>query len=287
MAPTLSAAGRRALRLQRAVSLLLAPLWIPVFTALMWGALRWRIADAAPLRRAYARLRAESRAPLLVCANHLTMLDSFVIGWALGGIGFYLRDFAALPWNTPERVHFADTWWKRALVYLLKCVPISRGSARGEVALVFEKLRFLMLRGDVALVFPEGGRSRSSRVEEANAAYGVGRLVNSLPGCRVLCVYLRGAGQHTWTDWPARGERFRATAQCFEPQSEARGLRASLDVSRQIVRRLAEMERAHFAAHGAPPQPAPAAEAASASGAAAAPARAAAAGVAAGGGDDR
>jgi len=282
MAPTLSAAGRRALRLQRAVSLLLAPLWIPAFTALMWGALRWRIADAAPLRRAYARLRAESRAPLLICANHLTMLDSFVIGWALGGIGFYLRDFAALPWNTPERVHFADTWWKRALVYLLKCVPISRGSARGEVALVFEKLRFLMLRGDVALVFPEGGRSRSSRVEEANAAYGVGRLVNSLPGCRVLCVYLRGAGQHTWTDWPARGERFRATAQCFEPQSEARGLRASLDVSRQIVRRLAEMERAHFAAHGAPPPPAPAAEAASA-----APPRAAAAGVAPGAGADR
>ena len=46
------------------------------------------------------------------------MFDSFVIAWALGSPRWYLRDFAALPWNTPERVHFASTWWKRALVYL-------------------------------------------------------------------------------------------------------------------------------------------------------------------------
>jgi len=207
--------------------------------------MRWRIDGVTEVRAAYRRLRAVP-GPLLVCANHLTMLDSFVIGWALGGMGFYLRDFSALPWNTPERVHFASTWWKRILAYLLKCVPVTRGSDRAEVARVLDKVGYLMERGEVALIFPEGGRSRSARVEADSAAYGVGRLVKALPGCRVACVYLRGEGQDAMTDVPARGERFHASLSVLEPKSDKRGLRASLDVSQQIVARLSEMEQRYF-----------------------------------------
>src|SRR5262245_24294248 len=99
-------------------------------------ALGWSIdpAERDAARREYRRIRRESGAPLLVCANHLTMFDSFVVGWAIGSAGTYLRDFAALPWNTPETVHFASNWWKRILVYLYKCVPVRRGSDRAEVA---------------------------------------------------------------------------------------------------------------------------------------------------------
>jgi hypothetical protein len=170
------------------------------------------------------------------------MLDSFVIGWAIGFGRDYLVDFGALPWNTPERVHFASTWWKRALAYVYKCVPVKRGSDRAEVARVLEKVRFLLARGETALVFPEGGRSRSGRVDVDAAAYGVGRLVTALPGCRVLCVYLRGAGQESWSDLPRRGERFHVAVSCLEPKSDQRGLRGSLDVARQITARLAELE---------------------------------------------
>jgi hypothetical protein len=244
----LPARERAALLVQLAVSRLLSPLWIPLTSALLRLAFRWGIdpEQHAAARREYRRVRDASNAPLLVCANHLTMLDSFVIGWALGSPGCYLRDFGALPWNTPETVHFASNWWKRALAYLFKCVPVRRGSERAEVAKVLAKVRFLLARGQTALVFPEGGRSRSGRVELDSAAWGVGRLVTSLPGCRVLCVYLRGEGQETFSDAPRRGERFRVAATCIEPKSDHRGLRGSLDVARQITAQLAEMERRHF-----------------------------------------
>jgi hypothetical protein len=98
----------------------------------------------------------------------------------------------------------------------------------------------------VALVFPEGGRSRSGRVDVEAAAYGVGRIVNALPGCRVLCVYLRGETQETFSDLPSRGERFHISVACIEPKSDRAGLRGSLDVARQITTRLAEMERSYF-----------------------------------------
>ena len=69
-----------------------------------------------------------------------------------------------------------------------------------------------------------------------------GGLVKAVPGCLVLCVYLRGAHQETWSDYPVRGERFRAELSLLEPKSDAAGLRGSLEIARQIVGRLAELE---------------------------------------------
>jgi 1-acyl-sn-glycerol-3-phosphate acyltransferase len=240
--PDLPAAERRALARQRLVGRVLAPVWVPLAAAVMRFGLGWRIEGAREARARYRRLRAESRAPLLVCANHLTLVDSFVVAAALGTPGFFLRDYASLPWNVPEARNFAATWWSRALVYLMKCVPVRRGGERREAALVLARLAHLMRRGEVALVFPEGGRSRSGRVDVDAAAYGVGRLLKALPGCLVLCVYLRGEGQGTWSDLPRRGERFRVELSVLEPKSDASGLRGSRDIARGILARLAEME---------------------------------------------
>lgn len=236
------------LLVQLGVSRLLSLLWVPLTPLLMRFGLGWRVEpeERAAAIRAYRRVRRESRAPLLICANHLTMFDSFVIGWAIGSPGFYLRDFGAVSWNTPEEVHFASTWWKRILVYLYKCVPVKRGGDRAEVAKTLDKVRFLLSCGETVLVFPEGGRSRTGRVEVESAAYGVGRLVTSLPGCRVLCVYLRGEGQEDWSDLPKNGERFHVAVKLIEPKSDKRGLRASLDVAQQVTKQLVTMEQDYF-----------------------------------------
>lgn len=244
--PSLTVAERRALETQRRVGRLLSPIWVPICVLVMKLGFGWRMEGMDESRRVFAGARQASRGPILVCANHLTMLDSFIIAWALAGTSHYLRDYGSLPWNTPERENFASTWWKRALVYLMKCVPVERGGDRRAVGAVLRKLIYLMGRGEVALVFPEGGRSRVSRVDTEAVTYGVGRVVKALPGCRVVCVYLRGEGQETWSSAPRRGERFHVQAQVFEPKSDQRGMRGSLDISHQILSRLAEMERRHF-----------------------------------------
>jgi 1-acyl-sn-glycerol-3-phosphate acyltransferase len=128
----------------------------------------------------------------------------------------------------------------------MKSVPIRRGAARSEVAATLDRFTWLLRRGEAGLIFPEGGRSRTGRVEPESAAYGVGRVVKAVPGCRVLCVYLRGARQETWSAFPARRERFRGALATLEPKSDRSGVRASLEISRQIVVRLAELERTHL-----------------------------------------
>jgi hypothetical protein len=236
---------RLALLVQREVGRLLGPLWIPGGAAFMRLRMGWRLADVAALRREFRRLRRE-RTPLLVCANHLTMVDSFIIALALGSPWWYVTHFASLPWNTPEVKNFGRTWWLTAATWVMKCIPVERGGDRREIGRTLERFAWVVGHGDAGMIFPEGGRSRSGRVDVDAATYGVGRIVRSLPGCRVLCVYLRGEGQTTYTDAPKRGERFRVLFAPLEPKTEHHGMRGALEITRQILAKLAALEESWF-----------------------------------------
>ncbi len=241
----LSRRDRRAIAVQRALGRALSPLWIPAVVGVMRLGLRWRIDGAAEVRREYRELL-RGDGPLIVCANHLTMVDSAAIMWALGSPGWFLAHYAAVPWNVPERQNFAASLVSRMLVYVMRCIPVTRGGDRAQVGRVLARLAHLAEHGEVVLLFPEGGRSRSGRVEPQSAAYGVGRLIASLPGCRVLCVYLRGEHQEGVSNLPVRGERFRVRAAALCPTSEHSGMRRALDLSRQVVEVLARLEEQHF-----------------------------------------
>lgn len=239
--------SRRALAVQRAAGRLAAPVCVPLAVLLMRFGFRWRIRDAASSRALYARLLADRR-PLLVAANHLTMLDSALIAWGLGSTAGHLRRYRGLPWNVPEQSRVESSWLWRALAYLMKCVPVPRGGERQVVAQVLERLGHLMRSGEVVLMFPEGGRSRSGQVDAEALAHGVGRLIKEVEGCRVLCVYLRGDAQRTWSNLPATGDTFTIATRLVEPRSALRGLRASRDLAAQVLGHLAEMERDYWAA---------------------------------------
>jgi hypothetical protein len=206
---------------------------------------RWKVEGRDEVRRSYAQVR-EAGAPLLICANHLTMFDSVVIEGTLGSPWWYMRNYSALAWNTPARENFASTWWKRILVWLLKCVPIVRGGDRRAIGTTLNQLAYLMQTGEAVMVFPEGGRSRTGRVDTKAVTYGIGRLIKANPGCQVFCVYLRGERQETWTRIPAVGERFHIQVETFEPKTDKRGLRGTLDLNQQILDRLHGMEQAYF-----------------------------------------
>jgi len=230
---------RVALGVQRAVCFALVPLWAVAVAIVVRGA-GFRFAGLAETRRRYARLCAEP-GPLLVCANHLTLVDSFLVAYALGSPGWFVAHFSSLPWNVPEATVFARTAWLRAVTWSLKCVTIARGR-RDAVAATLARVAHLLRRGEAVLVFPEGGRSRTGRVDVEARTFAVGRILRAVPGCRVLCVHLRGEGQATHGDFPRRGERFRVALSCFEPRTEQRGLRACVELSSHVLGELARLE---------------------------------------------
>lgn len=238
---------RGPLGLQRLAGRLAAPVCIPLAVLLMRFGFRWRIRAAGASRALYARLLREDRRPLLVVANHLTMVDSALIAWGLGSAAGHVVRYRGLPWNVPEQSRVESAWLWRVLAYLVKCLPIPRGGDRRVVAQVLEHLGRLMRSGEVVLMFPEGGRSRTGRVDTESVAQGVGRLIQEVGDCRVLCVYLRGDAQASWSDVPARGDTFTLATRLVEPRTALRGLRASRDLACQVLGHLAEMEQAYWA----------------------------------------
>jgi 1-acyl-sn-glycerol-3-phosphate acyltransferase len=234
--------------LQGVVGRLTAPVAIPLAVLLMRFGFGWRIRNPAESRALYARLLREERRPLLVVANHLTMADSPLIAWGLGSAFGHVRRYRGLPWNVPEQSRVDSSWLWRLLAYLAKCIPVPRGGDRLVVARVLERLERLMREGEVVLMFPEGGRSRSGRIDTESVAQGVGRLIQDLGDCRVLCVYLRGDAQRTWSNLPGRGDTFSIATRLVEPRTTLRGVRASRDLVSQVVGHLVEMEREYLAA---------------------------------------
>jgi len=231
---------------QREVGRLIAPFWIGPLVFFMRFVLGYRIENVEALRERFKALREESDGPLLICPNHLTLIDSLIVAWALAPWWYYTIHYDTLAWNTPERKNFGRTFVTRFLIFIAKCIPISRGGQREKVAQVLNRVRYLLDRGEIALVFPEGTRSRAGRVTSESVAWGVGRIINATPGCRVLCVYARGDTQETWGSIPNMGDRFYVDLECFEPKSDARGARRSLDLARQVLSRLATMEEKYF-----------------------------------------
>jgi 1-acyl-sn-glycerol-3-phosphate acyltransferase len=245
--------ARLALAVQRAAGRVLSPLWVPAVVLLM-RARGWRLEGAAATRREFRALWADG-GPILICANHLTMVDSAIVAWALGSPAWLLAHYAALPWNVPERRNFSASLGSRILVYLMKCVPVTRGGDRDEIAGVLGRLTHLVRRGETVLMFPEGGRSRTGRVDPENVTYGIGHLLQAVPGCRVVCVYVRGEQQDEFSDLPLAGERLHVRLASLRPATSLGGLRGARDLTQQVGHALAELEQAHFRELGADAMP--------------------------------
>lgn len=241
--------GNLSLRLQEALGMLTVGIAAPLYF-LFLKSRGYRVRDLAATRRRWTELRRLHPGPWLICGNHLTLIDSAIMTYALMSLGSHLADFRAIPWNLPERANFQRQLWKAALCYLAKCIPISRGGDREEMQATLAKCHAVLQKRQVLMIFPEGGRSRTGRIDRENFSYGVGRLLQDHPACRVLGVYLRGDGQDTYGDLPTRGETFTIAIEAMQlRRPEREGLRGQRELAGQIVARLAQMEEEYFACH--------------------------------------
>jgi hypothetical protein len=174
-----------------------------------------------------------------------------LIMWSLFRARDYLADFRLLPWNMPELRNFARNLPLRVMCYLGKCVYVERGADAAKRRRTLDKFAHLLERRELLLIFPEGGRSRSGTFDVAAVTYSVGELALATPGTKILCVYMRGRAQASWSNFPARGDVFDPRVTLLDPPAVEPGRRGARSVALAIGERLAAMEAAHFAELGA------------------------------------
>ncbi|MDO8784870.1 MAG: lysophospholipid acyltransferase family protein, partial [Syntrophales bacterium] len=213
--------------------------------------LRYRVRGLKELRREFALQIKKHEGPWIICANHLTMIDSMLLTYSTASLYTHLMHYRVLPWNLPERNNFQRNILLTLFCYLAKCIPVNRGGDRKEMKKTLDKCAYLLTEKQHLMIFPEGGRSRTGRVDTENFSYGVGRFIKDIAGCEVMCIYLRGDGQDNYGTIPKFGERFTAVMSVLELQkTELGGLRAQKYYAEQIIKRLAQMEEDYFALRG-------------------------------------
>lgn len=210
----------------------------------------YRVRGLEETRRQCTDEFARHKGPWIICANHLTMVDSFIVAYATFSLGRHFTSYKRLPWNLPERSNFQRNIVLAVLCYLAKCIPIDRGGPREKMKKTMDKCIYLLRCGQNILIFPEGGRSRTGRVNKEGFSYGVGRFVKDAEDCKIMCIYLRGDKQDNYGLIPVWGEKFFVQMEVFSPvRSTDGGLRAQREYAAQIINKLAQMEEKYFALH--------------------------------------
>lgn len=240
-----------ALRLQWRLSrALVAPVSLAV-AAIARFYFRYRLDPDIDARRAeiWAKLDAHD-GPVIWAANHLTLIDSFLVYWAIFPTSRLFED-RRIPWSTPEYTNYyklggpVQSALIRGLLYLCRCIPFLRG---GEDAAseswrqkAFDKCAWILREGGAVFVYPEAGRSRSGWLEPRRPKDFLGKLALEVPSAKFLCVYLRADRQIATTAAPPRGDRLRVVADLIDGAQP--GETNPRDISQRLFDRLAEMQR--------------------------------------------
>jgi hypothetical protein len=234
------------------VQYLLGRLAVFALAPVVYSAVRlfgYRVRDVKKIRQECRLLFKNHPGPWILCANHLTNIDSVILAYAIAPMHRYMMDFKLLPWNLPERANFQRNIFSSIMCYLEKCIPVSRGGKREELKIVLEKCMYILERKQNLLIFPEGGRSRTGRINTQDFSYGVGRFISASDDCKVLCIYMRGDSQEHYSTIPRLGERFSIAVDVLHSEKvDFNGLRAQRHYAEQIIKHLAKMEEIYFAA---------------------------------------
>lgn len=234
------------LRAQLILSWIFTPITFGLSAFIMRHVLRYRWEDFRAVRRQFKRLIKDDPRPLIICPNHLTMIDSLIIIWAMTPFYTALGRPGLFPWNTPEKTNFAHLGPIRFFAFISKCIELVRLGTRKQTTLLMDRLKTLLSWGQSIMIFPEGARSNTGHIDGETYAYGVGKLIDDARSAgldpRIVLVYLRGKNQVQKSTIPRRGETFYLAARLINPRSESKGLRASRDLSSQLIQGLQDME---------------------------------------------
>jgi hypothetical protein len=237
---------RGSLRVQNILGLIavfvLAPLYFTAFRLM-----GYRVRNLNQFREECALHFEKHEGPWIICANHLTMIDSPILTYSMLSLFRHFTQYQLIPWNLPERNNFQRNIILAIICYLAKCIPINRGGNRDEMKKTLDECSHVLDCKQPLLIFPEGGRSRTGRVNIEGFSYGVGRFVKEFEHCQVMCIYLRGDNQNTYGSIPRFGERFTAKVEVLQLQlTKESGLRAQRNYAEQIIKRIAKMEEDYF-----------------------------------------
>lgn len=207
--------------------------------------MKYKIININEIRSQFKEIIKDKK-PLIICANHLTFIDSCLIIWALASNLWYQSNYKYFSWNLPAGDFFGKKYYYRIIAFLSKCIFIHRDATSTHHNEILSICQNLLTNGEIVTIFPEGKRSRSGKFDISKLTYGVGKIIQNVPDCRVLCIYIRGDKQETYSNYPLRNSHFHMSMKIFKPDSEMLGREGCSKVVNAIGKIIKDQEDEYF-----------------------------------------
>lgn len=118
---------------------------------------------------------------VLLCANHISALDPFIIAAAA------MPFFSPVWWRAPAKEELFRIPVLRSLLASWGAFPVRRG--RGDLDAIDRMAR--LVHESVIVIFPEGTRSKDGGLQPGKA--GVGKIIHDAQTAKVTPVYIAGS----------------------------------------------------------------------------------------------
>lgn len=231
--------------------------WQYLMGIIFYGPLLWwviagvklrgfRVKDLKKWRSFYKELTDKKYPPLLICANHLTYVDSIIIMHAFGNHFWYPFNFRRHPWNLVAKEYSKNLIF-HFVCYLSKCLYLDRESEKKASYPTLTSAINLLRLGEIVLIFPEGRRTKTGRFDDSKLAYGVGKIISEVGECRVLCTYVRSDTQGEQSSgFPKSNSEFKILTELVSYSPKDHGSNAVAFMTEDIARRIKNLEKQYF-----------------------------------------
>lgn len=243
--------------IQRCLSYIAFPALYSLYWLILFKWKKYKIANIKKLRKQFqAIMRNNINNPLLICPNHFTYIDSIILILVFGSLLDYMCNFRSFAWNFPKTTHVRKNFGFLLLGYLSKCIFIELEHQQKQLINPTEIAKYLLGKQDFIMIFPEGHRSTTGKIDRENFAYGVGKIIKDLPNIKVLCVYLRGHTQAAASKYPNKGDNFYCKLKLLEQQDlmpindlnkgSISDLRLTRKIAKNVINSLVDLEEEFF-----------------------------------------
>jgi len=168
----------------------------------------------------------------LICANHRTMIDSYLIG--------HVTSFPTglvMPWTLPYHPAAQENFFRNRVIGWFsrrwRCIPVRRGAHDFNA---LQNLIETLPKGQM-LIFPEGSRSRTGDLLPGRP--GTGKLIHD-SRCKVVPIYVQGMSDvlPVGTAWPRLLRRIEVNIGKPVLLDDLLGLPDSRETSQAIIDRV-------------------------------------------------
>jgi len=219
------------------------------FMILLFCIKRYSFTDIFKVREEFFRTIEVPERPYILCTNHLTWIDPFLIAWVVAPPWRAVFRPSIFPWGITG-ARYSKNWFFKIIFVMTRTIIVAASQAINQNSWKFLSSSYVLNLGHPILIFPEGTRSENGMVNVNNPTSGAGFLIKTVPKAQIICAYLRPDTAKTKVNFPKAKSKIHFNFKLIEiPEKTIQEL-SSKEITKKVLDNIADLEKDYQQKYG-------------------------------------